>query len=341
MGLESATRIDQLVATNPVGATDPRSQGDDHLRLIKTALQGTFPAFTGAITATHVQVNYSADLTGVTGSGAMVRNVAPTLTGIATVGTINAAAGTVGAPSLSFAGDPDTGLYNRAANTLSAVAAGVLTTDVDSQGFRILNGVVRQDNDGTASAPAYTFTSDPNTGIMRTGTDTGALVGGGTASLYFDPNSVYVLDGSAAAPSIRFLNDTDTGLFRSTSNRIGVALNGTDHFLFYQSGLQLQQSGMGFYASDGSVSLPSHSFANDSDTGMYLPGANDLAIVAGGQLIIDCTPSSILLNKQVEFAANVSTLVPAGAASALPATPQGYLAVTINGTQRRIPFYPN
>lgn len=42
MGLETGTYVSDLVATNP-GATDIKGQGDDHLRLIKTALRNTFP----------------------------------------------------------------------------------------------------------------------------------------------------------------------------------------------------------------------------------------------------------------------------------------------------------
>lgn len=42
MGLESATYISQLTATNPTGG-DQKGQGDDHLRLIKAVLQATFP----------------------------------------------------------------------------------------------------------------------------------------------------------------------------------------------------------------------------------------------------------------------------------------------------------
>jgi len=47
MGLESATYLDELVTTNPVGSTDPKSQGDNHLRLIKSALKSTFPGLAG------------------------------------------------------------------------------------------------------------------------------------------------------------------------------------------------------------------------------------------------------------------------------------------------------
>ena len=43
MGLESATYDDDLVTTNPVGATDKKQQGDDHIRLIKSTLKTTLP----------------------------------------------------------------------------------------------------------------------------------------------------------------------------------------------------------------------------------------------------------------------------------------------------------
>ncbi len=42
MALETGSFIDDLVDTNPPG-TDPKKQGDDHLRLIKSILKGTFP----------------------------------------------------------------------------------------------------------------------------------------------------------------------------------------------------------------------------------------------------------------------------------------------------------
>lgn len=56
MGLESATFINQLVTSNPTGS-DGKSQGDDHLRLIKQVLQNSFPNITGAVTMTQAQLN--------------------------------------------------------------------------------------------------------------------------------------------------------------------------------------------------------------------------------------------------------------------------------------------
>jgi hypothetical protein len=43
MGLESATYIASLNSSNPVGSTDQKSQGDDHLRLIKSTIKNSFP----------------------------------------------------------------------------------------------------------------------------------------------------------------------------------------------------------------------------------------------------------------------------------------------------------
>ncbi len=48
MSLEAATWVADLVTTNPT-PTDPKSQGDDHLRLLKTVLQATFAGFPGPV----------------------------------------------------------------------------------------------------------------------------------------------------------------------------------------------------------------------------------------------------------------------------------------------------
>ena len=57
MGLETATYISQLVATNPT-SSDPVSQGDDHLRLIKSVLQDQFTTLgAAAVTTTAAELN--------------------------------------------------------------------------------------------------------------------------------------------------------------------------------------------------------------------------------------------------------------------------------------------
>ena len=52
MGLESGTYIDSLVATNPLGS-DNRSQGDDHIRLVKSTVRASFPDVDEAVVTIH------------------------------------------------------------------------------------------------------------------------------------------------------------------------------------------------------------------------------------------------------------------------------------------------
>lgn len=56
MALESGTYINSLNASNPV-ATDGLAQADDHLRLLKSTILASLPGITGAVNATHTELN--------------------------------------------------------------------------------------------------------------------------------------------------------------------------------------------------------------------------------------------------------------------------------------------
>ena len=56
MGLETGTYIDSLNSSNPT-ASDAVSEGDDHLRLIKSTVKATFPNLSNAVTSTHTELN--------------------------------------------------------------------------------------------------------------------------------------------------------------------------------------------------------------------------------------------------------------------------------------------
>ena len=66
MGVETATYISQLSATNPLG-TDPISQGDDQIRLVKEVLQAQFTSLgAAAVTGTAAELNLIDGYTGTT-----------------------------------------------------------------------------------------------------------------------------------------------------------------------------------------------------------------------------------------------------------------------------------
>ncbi len=56
MALETGSYINSLNAANPA-ATDGLAQADDHLRLIKSTVKGTFPSLTGAVTSNQADLN--------------------------------------------------------------------------------------------------------------------------------------------------------------------------------------------------------------------------------------------------------------------------------------------
>ena len=104
MGLEVATYISGLNASNPIHATDQVSQGDDHLRLLKSTIKASFPGITGPVLSTQVELNYLDGATGVTGTGQTVRHTAPTFSGLVTAGSF---AGSIAAANIDSGILPD------------------------------------------------------------------------------------------------------------------------------------------------------------------------------------------------------------------------------------------
>lgn len=88
MALETGDYIDDLNPSNPVNATDPVSQGDDHLRLIKKCVQQSWPNIDGAVNFTPTEGNYLVGVTGTTGTGNLALSASPTFTGTLTAAAI-------------------------------------------------------------------------------------------------------------------------------------------------------------------------------------------------------------------------------------------------------------
>ena len=54
MGLETGSYVADLNTANPSG-TDPKSQGDDHIRLLKAVAKNSFPGFAGVVAGTGIE----------------------------------------------------------------------------------------------------------------------------------------------------------------------------------------------------------------------------------------------------------------------------------------------
>lgn len=91
---------------------------------------------------------------------------------------------------------------------------------------------------------------------------------------------VKLLAGTAAAPGVTFTSDTDTGLFSPGANQVAVTTGGVQRLLIGSDG-SITPSGSLLFPL-GSATSPSIAFTGDTDTGLYSPGANQVAIATAG-----------------------------------------------------------
>ncbi|MBT4668616.1 MAG: hypothetical protein HOC17_03660 [Candidatus Ruthia sp.] len=118
MSLESFNFIDSLNASNPT-TTDNVSEGDDHIRGIKSTLKTTFPSINAAITATDEEINL---LDGVTATTAELNYVDGVTSNIQTqLGTKLPLAG--GTMTGTIAGFTSTGIDDNATSTAITIDA--------------------------------------------------------------------------------------------------------------------------------------------------------------------------------------------------------------------------
>ena len=145
MALESTTYIDGLVATNPTG-TDPRSQGDDHIRLIKSAIKSTFSAVAGEVTATHTELNI---LDGVTATTAELNYL-----DIPTLGTAESSKA-VTADAVGTTTNLKTKKQTEIVNAIGTVST---STAIDFSLGNVATAVI-------AAGGSFTLTNPPTSGI--------------------------------------------------------------------------------------------------------------------------------------------------------------------------------
>lgn len=86
MSVETAANISQLDATLPT-STDVKSEGDDHMRLIKSAIKATFPSVTGITTSGTSNVATLIPTTSMVQSAIAAATVSPAFTGTPTAPT--------------------------------------------------------------------------------------------------------------------------------------------------------------------------------------------------------------------------------------------------------------
>jgi hypothetical protein len=199
--VESVTYLDDLNASNPASG-DAKSEGDDHIRNIKTALLNTFPNVDGAISATD------SDLSRVAGAD----------TAVLTFSSGNMGLGVSPTNLVDF-------LKTQAANTI-VQAKNASTSGSASTVFRLMNSANYGDlfytstgNTGGSGVNSLNLWNQYTGGTLSMGV-------AGTWNLVFDPegNAIYKLNGTAPT-----LDTNATMVFNLTSNtNLRISVRGSD-----------------------------------------------------------------------------------------------------------------
>ena len=261
MALESSTFINGLVASNPT-SSDNISDGDNHIRLLKSTVKATFPNLTGAVTGSHTDINSA-----VTAANAATNaNTASTIvkrnaSGNFTAGTITAALSgnattattatrvtatannstnenifitLVDAATGSQGIETDTGLkYNPSTNLITTGAitlSGALTAaSLDISGSVDVDGTMEADAYTVAGTSLQVFVEDTVGGMLTGNTETGIAVtyrtGDNTIDFVIGNNAITddMLAGSISNANLANSSITVT----EGSSTTNIALGGT------------------------------------------------------------------------------------------------------------------
>lgn len=155
MALETATYVGGLNSANPT-ATDPKSKGDDHLRLIKAVLLNAFAGFPGMIvvTGTEAQGATASDYT-LTLSPAPAAYTSPMLAVFkATHANTGAATVQIGALGTK----PLIAVDGSALKTGDIESGGLVAVFYDGTSFFLISGNDRADRNGEIYSGTHDFT---------------------------------------------------------------------------------------------------------------------------------------------------------------------------------------
>jgi len=146
--------------------------------------------------------------------------------------------------------------------------------------------------------------------INNSGLDAGTdifTIDGATGNATFSGVALHP-NGSATSPSISFSGDTEnnSGMYLLDQNEVGFSANGVMSF-YYNTAKLL--SSVPIYIPNGSASAPSLSFANDTNTGLYSVGADQIGFSTNGTLRATFSTSTLLMATSISMAGNYTYLV--------------------------------
>jgi hypothetical protein len=162
-----------------------------------------------------------------------------------------------------------------------------------------LTGQLFGDNSTSAATPGFAFDGDPNTGVLRPGADELALVTAGTSRLTIDSSGNVAVPGGLTRAGNNVVTVGDTGTVTSTMILDGTIVNADVNASAAIAGTKISPdfgsqtiatTGV-FSHALGAAATPSITFTGDLNTGIYSPGADQVAVATNGsaRITVDST----------------------------------------------------
>ncbi len=244
--------------------------------------------------------------------------------------TIRGGSGSASVPSLSFTTDTDSGFYRSASNEIGVTLNGALTQKFTAGQMLI--------PDGNEAAPGLAFLDDATSGFFRIGDDdaigfsfggielfrvySGATNFGGVlnadsiSATTYEGNILLNNAGSVTVPAYSRSTDTNTGIYFPAADQIAFTSGGTQSGLFTSTLATFPAistpgaatvTGLvtgGSYATiaangDGSATVPFITRATDTNTGLYFPAADQVALTTGGTARVTVTDATTTISNAV------------------------------------------
>ena len=162
--------------------------------------------------------------------------------GIAEGINLRFSAGTLTAPSITFTNDTQTGIYKSGTNAFNLISNGSSKLLIDSNGVSSSGDLISQifkAQNGTSSAPSFSFVNDSNSGIYRDTSDTGIwkLVANSLPIVTIHKTNGFLVESNIPSLLGGTLSVTNDTTFNSNVTLIGSNAVNTEFFKIKNSAL--------------------------------------------------------------------------------------------------------
>lgn len=193
--------------------------------------------------------------------------------------------GTASTPGICWGLDQNSGIFHTGtADTIALSTGGTQRLTLDTVSLTSTVPILAPS--GSVSSIPYSFSADTNTGMYRSASDEISFACGGEQILYMGSNYMRYQSSNTTQTALSIINSSSNVTWQfivGGSGFAGAPVTGFMGLLNTISGTYVMRwNGTQNLAQAGSASLPSYSFVDDPDVGLYRSATNELSVATGG-----------------------------------------------------------